>query len=702
MQTDPLAFEALRHRITMIADEGSAVLKMVSSSPVAAEANDCNVAIMNFDGSAVAIGPGLGGHGIGCMMTARYVRTHYEENPGFREGDMFLANDPYTCTTHQTCVALVTPVWWKGELLAWVGAGIHVPDAGGPVPGQVSVGATSIFQEATPMLPMRIVEGGVIRKDLEAEFVTRSRTPEQLSLDLRALIAACERLSSRLREMFEQHTGAGITTVFEDMIEFNRAHLGDRLNRIPDGDWGTSVWLDFPQPTGVVDFYECKLELRKRGDHLTVDVSQSSAQAGAVINCGEPGLVSGIVNGLMAVIGYGLPLCPEAMLRTITIESRPGTFVHATRPAGCSKATTAACHALIAAINLGVSKMFSDVPDFRDRALAGSGGFLPVIDVEGIDQRGSRFGAPLLDIALSAGYGAMSGDDGIDSAGMLGSPFQSISNVETYEARYPLLYLWRRHERDSGGLGQQRGGRGVGLAWTPYRAGSPIGAVLHGHGCAITSTPGLQGGAPGATNTYSLARGSSCLEELAAGRVPQGEDELGVVIEQTSGLHWTQLQQGDVVIACNNGGGGFGDPLTRDVDLVATDVREGAVSVEWARRGYGVVIDGGVLDEGATVRLRQDLRRDRLTHAATSAQPAHRQSSVAVCGGCGADLSGDVVVTTNRRSLTDLGARVLPSAEDPLFFAQESVCPGCGTLLDVTVTTDVAKPQLGQPERLAV
>lgn len=689
MQTDPLAFEALRHRITTIADEGSAVLKMVSSSPVAAEANDCNVAIMDEQGAAVAIGPGLGGHGIGCMMTARYVRSEYRDNPGFSEGDMFLANDPYHCTTHQACVSLVTPVWWNGDVVAWVGAGIHVPDAGGPVPGQVGIGATSIYQEATPMPPLRIVEGGRIRKDVEAEFVIRSRTPKQLSLDLRALIAACERLSSRLQEMFDLYTAPSIATVFEDMIEFNRAHLGERLKKIPDREWDTSVWLDFPQGSEI-EFYECRLELRKRGDRLVVDLSRSSPQAGAIINCGEPGLISGVVNGLMALIGYGLPLCPEAMLRTIEIESAPGTFVHATHPAGCSKATTAACHAILAALNLGVSKMFSDVPEFQPRALAGSGGFLPVIDVEGMDQRGDRFGAPLLDIALSAGYGATPISDGIDSAGLLGSPFASISNVETYEARYPLLYLWRRHETDSGGLGQYRGGRGMGLAWTPYKAGGPLGTVLHGHGCAIASTPGLQGGYPGATNTFELARGTRCLEQLNGGDVPQDEHEFDVELEATSGLHWTDVEAGDVVIARNNGGGGFGDPLTRDPTLVVQDVRIGAVSIEWARRGYGVVVDDGVIDEDATGRLREELRRRRLPHEPTRDGSDNGVATSGACGRCGSEIA-DGQTVENRRSLNELGARVLPFDETQLFFAKEIVCAACGALVDVRVTTDEAR-----------
>src|SRR5207247_6748350 len=97
-----------------------------------------------------------------------------------------------------------------------------------------SVGANSIYQEATPMMPLRIVEQGRIRKDIERELTIRSRTPQQVALDLRALIAACNRLSERLKEMMTTYGLAVVEAAFEDMIQFTRAHLAKRLKEIPD------------------------------------------------------------------------------------------------------------------------------------------------------------------------------------------------------------------------------------------------------------------------------------------------------------------------------------------------------------------------------------------------------------------------------------------------------------------------------------
>ena len=691
LRTDALLFEALRHRIATIADEGQSVLKQVSSSPVATEANDCNVAVMNSTGAAIAIGAGLSAHAIDCMMTTRRVIADYAENPGYRDGDMFLANDPYTCSAHQTCVALVAPVWRDGRVVAWVGSGIHLPDMGGPVAGQVNVDATSIYQEAAPMPPLRIVEERRVRKDIEAEFVARSRTPQQLSLDLRALIAACDRLIVRLNEMFERFSVPAVTDLMEDMIAFNRAHLAERIRALPEGrQWEASVWLDFPRGSEV-ELYECRLIVERRGDRLCLDLTRSSDQAGAVINCGEPGLLAGILNALMVLFGYGLPKCPEAMLRSVDIESRPGSFVHAVHPAGCAKATTSACHAILLAFNLALSRMFNDVPEFAQRVLAGSGGFLPVIDIDGVGRSGNRFGVPLIDLSLSAGYGAMPGRDGIDSAGPLHSPFAAIANVETHEARYPLLYLWRRQEIDSGGLGTYRGGRGTTVAWTPHGTSGGIGAVLHGHGMAVASTPGIAGGHPGSTNTFSIVRASGYHAGLREGKVHREAGDFDAAPERTSGLYMTRLEEDDVVIARNSGGGGWGDPLAREPLSVLADVRNGAVSPQWAREGYGVVIVDDDLDIKATFDLRHARRQERV--ATREGRPPEIEDPTT----CRHAEEGATLLAQPRR-LSELGAWILPFESGARFHAVEEVCSACGTLLNLRVvprTSDAATGEAG-------
>ena len=147
---DPVTFEILRHRFMTIVREGAIALRNVSGSPTVALSNDCNVALLNETGEAVIVGPTIVSHALGCMYASKYIHQNYSDNPGLSQGDLFLSNDPYICTPHQTCTVVVGPVFHKNQRVGWTGAGIHVADAGGPTPGQVSLGAQSIWEEAPP------------------------------------------------------------------------------------------------------------------------------------------------------------------------------------------------------------------------------------------------------------------------------------------------------------------------------------------------------------------------------------------------------------------------------------------------------------------------------------------------------------------------------------------------------------------------
>jgi N-methylhydantoinase B len=77
-----------------------------------------------------------------------------------------------------------------------------------------------------------------------------------------------------------------------------------------------------------------------------------------------------------------------------------------------------------------------------------------------------------------------------------------------------------------------------------------------------------------------------------------------------SKVHDVPVAPGDVLHFVTWGGGGWGDPLSRDPDLVALEVRRGLVSAEGAER-YGVGVRDGAVDESATDALRERLRAER-------------------------------------------------------------------------------------------
>ena len=100
---------------------------------------------------------------------------------------LWSSKTPWIGATHQSDVALVAPVFWEGELFCWVGNTLHQWDMGGTAPGGFNPMAVDVFWESGCIPPIKIVEGGKLRKDLEEEYTRRSRMPQLVALDLRAV-----------------------------------------------------------------------------------------------------------------------------------------------------------------------------------------------------------------------------------------------------------------------------------------------------------------------------------------------------------------------------------------------------------------------------------------------------------------------------------------------------------------------------------
>jgi N-methylhydantoinase B len=210
-------------------------------------------------------------------------------------------------------------------------------------------------------------------------------------------------------------------------------------------------------------------------------------------------------------------------------------------------------------------------------------------------------------------HGAMDGNgaridrDGVDSGGS----YMSCPNVEWMELQYPLLYLFRRHAVDSAGAGKFRGGVGVESAHKVY--GAPegkIGGVAYGVAGLENSGHGMFGGYPGAPSVILKMANTKVNQLFAANQPPTQVAVLGGE-EQILPYCNFELGDGDVLYMRVASGGGYGDPLKRDPDLVRSDVANSIVSVAAARAVYGVVLGEHDLqvDLAATRRLRENMRQ---------------------------------------------------------------------------------------------
>jgi N-methylhydantoinase B len=375
----------------------------------------------------------------------------------------------------------------------------------------------------------------------------------------------------------------------------------------------------------------------------------------------------------------------------MSIKSRPGSVVHCTMPAGMSMGVTSAGQEARTAVNICLSRLLdaSDDPSHAAQILASCSSGSATSCIAGTHEDGRPFGTMILD-GVACGMGARTWADGPDCGGFISSPSGSAVNVEVSELHFPLRYLWRRERPDSGGPGSFRGGVGADNVYVLHHAGAEFVSTAFSHGVQPPTASGVAGGEPGMQNAFAVVRGGS-----GGADVDRAITEFGGTVEWLPPKKVTALAAGDAFANYGAGGGGFGDPLTRAIERVGEDVREGLVSVEGAWRDYGVVVDSaGAVDVAASDAARAARRGVGGTGASTTGR---RLSSTLVvdgprvrCRRCGHDLgpAEDNVkehLTLDERTVGDRWPVIDAMPGAARFVLRRFGCPGCAVQVDVEV-----------------
>ena len=713
----PVLLEIIRHRLNNINDDAASTLKRVSGSQIAVEASDLNTVIMAADGRVVACGRYVLIQVASMHLVVSFLLEHYADNPGIAPGDQFITNDPYVGTLHQPDVVLAAPIFVDGTLVAWCASVVHQSDVGGPTPGGITYDARSIFDEAIPMAPIKIVEGGRLRNDVEREYLTRSRTPELNALDLAGQIAANRHTTTQVEQVCRRYGTTTLEAALAQLLGAGERQLRRRLRSLPDGRWRHTSFVLFHDrnaPAGERDRnYAVRLTMTKRGDHLELDFSGSDAQAPGAINATRPALVNFAMAGLLIYLCNGMPWVPGGVWPVVDIVSAEGTVVHARWPAGVAMSTSSTGQAVRVCVNACVARLLEGSDELSPLVMAscqsaGAG----ACTISGIDQGGRPFATMTLD-DISGGGGAGADADGADSSGFTTSPGAAIANVEVNESYLPIRYLLRRELVDSGGPGAFRGGVGTVQVLAPYGAEGPVSVLSFGQGLQHPAAIGVAGGEPGMQSGFAIldAAAAERMTSVVPSAGAPSADAAGVespVPLPTAGM---TMSAGQVELVVSQGGGGYGDPLEREPDLVVADVAEGLVSPEAARLVYGVVVEAAPgyprLDQGATATRRDAIRADRLGgrtprpptavagrrfSEAFAIEPSRGAGTAAmlVCRRCGfglcpttENLYDHLLVRTSATSArAPLGLHYEGSEE---FVIRACYCPSCGRQVDVQV-----------------
>jgi N-methylhydantoinase B len=661
---DPITYEVLRSKLWNLNIDHGETLRRVSGSNIVVEGYDFNTSLLTGRGEGAVFGPNSIFFA-GCAdLVVKWTLEHRSSNVGIHDGDIFMQDDPWIGTNHQMDTAVFGPVFVDGGLFAWIYNCAHQRELGGVEPGGFIQDARDVYSEATFMPPIKLADATGVREDVVDAWTRRSRLPEVMVLELKSQLAGYRFARRRLLELVERYGPATIKAVMERTIDITADIVGQRLERLPD-----AVWRDERYVAGAVKGdhkpYRVCLSYEKRGSRLRVTNAGTDPSVGS-FNI-TPGVLRAVVmNGLFPVIAYDQYLCGAGLLRQIDFEPVRGTITSASHPSAVST-SLGTLVALAQAQNLA-SKMCAADPELSRHAFAGGAAHTASYNgMSGIDQYGGHYHDLTLD-TVAGGVGAFSFRDGIDHGGPLYATMSPISDVEKYERSIPFLYLYRREMPTSGGHGEWRGGCTLASAWVGHRTEHST-VASGGLIKSVTQGLGLAGGHP-ATGGYQWHATDTGIQEwFRTGRIPSGPDALRALAPH-GGLaepkrYDNRLGIDDLFEVLPNPGAGFGDPLERQVELVARDLEQARVSADDARQLYGVVSSAaGSVDAAATERARHAIRYDRRARARLPRVPHD-----AAPGGAPASSSA------GHRSLLVTGVAIGGDADRTLS------CAACGHVL---------------------
>ena len=532
----PATVEVVRHAFMSGAEQMRRNLYRSAYSPVIYEMKDCSVGIYDARGDLLGQAPGLPFF-LGSLG-GTIKRVLELKNPdAFEPDDVWIVNDSTICGSHLNDVTVLQPVFVDGELRGFSGAKAHWNDVGAKEAGYVS-DSTDIFQEGLRIGPTRLVHRGVVDQQILDLIALNSRYPSALVGDLRAEMAACRTGTERFAAIVARYGWSAVEAAIQRF--FAQAETDDRESvwAIPDGVYRAEGDLDGDgisnRPVHVA------VTVTISGDQMEVDLAGSSPECEGSINSGIVQTRSAIQQAFKFLVNPHAPAC-GGNFRNLAVKVPAGSCFDPSPTAACLHYGP---H-LMLAMDLMVRALSVAVPD---RAAAGHVG--DSWNVIFVNERGhSVF---LSGESLVGGWGAYPGGDG--ESALIHSAAGDFKNfpVETMEHRYPLRLLQHGLRIGSGGAGQWRGGLGI---VREYEVLAPCRLSLWFER-SRTPSWGLAGGRSGASpDVWVTLPGDRQQRVLKCNAKP--------------------VPAGTRVLVLTGGGGGWGDPSSRDPAAVQEDLRLG-------------------------------------------------------------------------------------------------------------------------------
>ncbi len=483
----------------------------------------------------------------------------------FDEGDIVIHNDPYRGSGHVPEHMLLKPVFWDGELVAFVANVAHMSEVGAKTPGGLSGDATEIFQEGLLIPPVKIKVAGEDVADVWKMILSNHRTPRVTYGDFRAMMGSLDLAERRVHALIADYGLGLVREAASELVDVAERRMRAEIEGIPDGSY---FFEDAIEDDGIREgSYPMKLRLTVAGGGVIADFTGSAPQATGPVNAIYAVTASAVYNAFLHLTDPSIPR-NEGCYRPFTIIAPPGTIVNCTFPAPVAGGNTETSPRL-------TDMIFGALADaIPDRVVASCGGTSSPFLFGGTDPRSGELYAHFH--FEGVGWGGRSNADGNDMVVTINGNCRNTP-VEVFETRYPAFRIESYALLpDSGGPGKFRGGLGGERVFTVTVPEVTVSALLN----RMRTHPwGVLGGKDGAVGGLWVRRPGQTEWRTFV-------DEFGTM--SPSKFSGVTLHEGDQVKIRMPGGGGYGDPRERDRDRVRWDVHEGFVTPAAARQDYGL------------------------------------------------------------------------------------------------------------------
>jgi N-methylhydantoinase B len=547
---DPITREIVGNALISATREMGLVMKRTSVSSILNEGRDFSCAIFDVKGRLSATAEFVMVH-LGAMGASVEAALQEIGLDKLEPGDIAVLNDPYRGGSHLPDVTMVRPIYSDGELIAFIGNRAHYPDVGGMAPGSFAGDSTEIFQEGLIIPPLILYKKDKLDEKLFKLILNNVRSPRRWQGDSSAQVASLRIGEKRILEFMQKWGKDTITQAMEGLIKQSYDLTKSRIRDIPDGEYRSFDYMDDLGPDGnLVKFY---LNMKVQGDRLIFDFTGTDKQIERPINCPIAVTKAAVFAACKSVIA------PEAIVNAgffdaLEFITEKGTLADASFPAPVCGGNTNSSQRILDL----VLSCFAYI--YPERVIGAEYAANSDCTLGGFDQRYRE--SYVIYLMPVGGIGARATKDGVDG---LINYVGNVSNqpVEIFEHVLPFRY-------------------------SAYSLRNVCTMSIFSERVQVPPF-GIFGGHSALPAQYIITRAN-------------GKKEY--VEYKTSRI---KLYDGDTFTILTPGGGGYGNALERDLELVLEDYIDQKVSLDDAKKYYGVVIDPkkGQIDFAETKKLRE-------------------------------------------------------------------------------------------------